>query len=172
MAAEVFTLQQLRYDVRAAIRAGVDVVHADHVRMREHAGRFGFALETRDDIWLAREFVMQELDGEALGVEARVPGFVDAPHAAFTDHAQHFVGTVEQLADDRILVVRCVFQRSRVARAHAKVRRVACTASRTNPRVDRREANLRTARSGDDFQSPAMLALRLRAGYGQAREPT
>jgi len=138
--------------------------------MREHTGRFCFTLEARHDVGLARELVMQELDGEALGMEPRVPRLIDAPHAAFTDHAQHFIGAVEQLADDRIFVVWSVCQRSRVARADAKIRRVARAASRTNARVDRGEANLRTAGWCDDaFQDPAMLALRLRPGYGQAR---
>src|SRR6185369_16026645 len=86
------------------------------------------------------------------------------------DHAQDFVRTVEQLADNRIFVIGRIRQRSRVARADAKIRRVARAARRADPWIDGRLAILRTARGSDDaFQSFAMLALRLRPGYGQAR---
>jgi hypothetical protein len=110
--------------------------------MSEYARRFGFSLKAHHDFGLPRELMVQHFNREALGMKARVARLVDATHATLTDHAQYFVRAVEQLPHDRIFVVGCVCERSRIAGTDAKIRGVSRTARRTDPWIDGRLANL------------------------------
>ncbi len=145
-------MQELRHDVRSPIRARIHVIHADDVGMREHARRLRFALEARHDLRLARELMMQELHGEALGVQPRVPRLVDPAHAALADHAQDLVRAVEQLAHDRIFVVRRVRERRGVPGADSKISGVARSAGGAHARIDRCQAALWTPSRGHGFE--------------------
>jgi hypothetical protein len=73
----------------------VDVVHVDHVGVRDTAGSLGLPLKTRHHVGLPRILGMQHFDRKALISEPGVACLVDPAHASLAHHANDLVGVAE-----------------------------------------------------------------------------
>ncbi len=172
---EVLAVQVLADDVRTPVRGAMHVVDADDVRMPDTARRLGLALETRDDLGLPRELVVEHLDREALVTEPRVARLVHAPHAAFTDHADDLIRVTERRTDERILAVLLgIGERRRIMRADLEIDGIASTARGAHARQGRRRGDLRAgiARRARGLHCGVLLSRgALRRGPADARHP-
>ena len=82
-----FARQVLHDEVRLAVGRLAEVQDLDDVLVRDHVDRARLVEETGDDVRVARQHGVQQLDGH-LAAEDRVLGQVDDPHAPLAQKAR------------------------------------------------------------------------------------
>ena len=77
-----------------------DVVDGADVRMTQRGERLGFALEPLLQVWIRRDMLGQDFDGDR-AVQAGVAGFVHLTHAAFAECGDDLIRTKPNAGGER-----------------------------------------------------------------------
>src|SRR5690606_3056972 len=112
---------ELHGDVQPAVRRGTEVVDLDRVRVLELGDRSTLAVKAREHRRLARQVLVQGLDGDLAHRRAHLLlADVDDAHAAFTEHAGHSKATADELTNQRIRPARCCREPGAAASAETR----------------------------------------------------
>src|SRR5437764_7368240 len=107
----VFAVDELHHDVRPPVAlAGVEDV--DDVRMREPRGKPGLAQKALPELFVPREVLSEQLDGDR-AVEPGIACFVDGRHPAVSERSPELVPADPHPGMKRLLL----FATSRLLRA-------------------------------------------------------
>src|SRR5262249_37044599 len=91
VAVEALAVEELHDDVRRPLRLqGPAVEDLDDIGMLNGARRARFVYESREHLLVARQILLQDLDGDA-AVDARMLGDIDHAHAALAERAHDAV---------------------------------------------------------------------------------
>ena len=90
-------VEELHHHVAVAVGQRAEVEHLEDVIAADAAGRLRLALEALHRLGVVRDGGVQHLDGDA-APDADVLALVDGAHAAFADHFDDAVLTIEDLA--------------------------------------------------------------------------